>query len=913
MLRQKPLVVSLILAGLVASAQIDALGLNRLNVTTALGQPLVAEVDLSVSPGDDVDSIKANIASPAMYRAAGVEYQGIVQTIRVQVLRRSNGTPYLRLASSQAINDPYLDILVEVNSSTGRLVREYVFLLDPPSSAVAQAIEPSQPLRLAVPAQSAPASPSRPAVAPAPSMATGQMTMPRADGADRVNGGYSVKSGDTLSGIARRNLQAGVSIEQMMIAIQRSNPDAFIGGNINRLRAGAALSLPSNGDAQAIAQNAAVNEVRVQASSWRGYVARVSDNVPNVASDAPSARASGRVSGAVADTGIGASNTDKLKLSQGERNRQQPSTESKVASAKALKEEQSRAAQLEKTKADLEKALTLKNQTMADAQAKAQAAAKVSAPPPAPIAVAKLDPPKPVAPPPPPPAPVAIAKVEPPKPVVVAPPPPPPAPVAPPPPPPPAPVVVEPPPPAAAPAPVAPAPVAPPPPAPAPIATPPPVAVKPAIIAPGAAAPAGDGVFDMFGDNPWPYAAGGLGIMGLLGAFVWSRNRKKAALSTNSKMSDPVVNTINPDTVFGTSGLGVVKTNDVPVQSQFSRSGMGTIDSGEVDPVAEAEVYIAYGREAQAEEILREALQRDSQRPDVATKLAEIAATQGKRDSFDKLAADIGAMDRSGEYKQKLVAIAATHFPGHPLVGGSNTAAPIVAVAAPAASVPAAAPVLAGVAATSTVMGFSSLDTASAPGRTGASSPIPAAPLESSSGSLDFVLDGMTITKPSTPSSPSTPPTPPATAPASLFIAPPAVVASSLPALTSGRKSLEDDLAELEASLKKATSAGQLSESGMDFTDFSTATPTNLGTVGPSMRPEMLDLSFDAGRQGFVDPTPSILDGQWHDASTKLDLARAYEEMGDREGAREILREVIHDGDEVQIAEAKAMLAKLGG
>ena len=99
----------------------------------------------------------------------------------------------------------------------------------------------------------------------------------------------------------------------------------------------------------------------------------------------------------------------------------------------------------------------------------------------------------------------------------------------------------------------------------------------------------------------------------------------------------------------------------------------------------------------------------------------------------------------------------------------------------------------------------------------------------------------------------------------------------------------------------------------MDFTDFSTATPTNLGTVGPSMRPEMLDLSFDAGRQGFVDPTPSILDGQWHDASTKLDLARAYEEMGDREGAREILREVIHDGDEAQQVEAKAMLAKLGG
>ena len=903
MLRQKPLVVSLILAGLIASTQVDALGLDRLNVTTALGQPLVAEVDLSVAPGDDVDSIRANIASPAVYRAAGVEYQGIVQTIRVQVLRRANGTPYLRLVSSQSINDPYLDILIEVNSSTGRLVREYVFLLDPPASAVAQAIEPSQPLRPTMPAQSAP----RPApAAPAPSMAASTPSAPRADSA---GGSYNVRSGDTLSAIAERNAQPGISIEQMMIAIQRSNPDAFIGGNINRLRSGAALKLPTGGDAQAIAQSSAISEVRAQAASWRGYVARVSDNVPSVASDAPSARASGRVSGAVADTGGGAGSSDKLKLSQGERNKQQPSTESKVASAKALKEEQSRAAQLEKTKADLEKALILKNQAMADAQAKAQAAAKAPPPPPppAPVAVAKVDPPKPAVVPPPAPAPVAVAKVDPPKPIAapVAPPPPPPQPVAvAPPPPPPAPVVAPPPPappaPQPAPAPVV-APPPPPAPPPAPLAPQAPVAAKPPV-APVAAAAAEPGVMDFLGDNPMPAAAAGLGVLGLLGAFLWSRNRRKSVPSTNSKMSDPVINTINPDTVFGTSGLGVVKTNDVPVQSQFSRSGMGTIDSGEVDPVAEAEVYIAYGREAQAEEILREALQRDSQRPDVATKLAEIAATQGKRDSFDKLAADIVAMDRTGEYKKKLAVIATAHFPGHPLAGASNTP---TGGGATTINIPPVAPAVAALAATSAAVAYASLDTPTAPGR--ASTPAAVTPPGPSSGSLDFVLDGMTIAAPSTPSAP------PASPSAVLFATPPSTATSSMPSTASGRKSLEDDLAELEASLKKATTAGQVSESGMDFTDFSTATPTNLGTVGPSMRPEMLDLSFDAGRQGFVDPTPSILDGQWHDASTKLDLARAYEEMGDREGAREILREVIHDGDEVQITEAKAMLAKLGG
>jgi pilus assembly protein FimV len=182
------------------------------------------------------------------------------------------------------------------------------------------------------------------------------------------------------------------------------------------------------------------------------------------------------------------------------------------------------------------------------------------------------------------------------------------------------------------------------------------------------------------------------------------------------------------------------------------------------------------------------------------------------------------------------------------------------------------------------------------------------------------VLDGMTIAKPSSPAvKPASseaallqmPLNTPTMAPITTM--PASSISAGVAASGSKRKSLEDDLADLEASLKKATSSGQLPESSMDFTDFSTATPTNLGTVGPAMRPEMLDLSFDAGRQGTVDPTPSILDGQWHDASTKLDLARAYEEMGDREGAREILREVIHDGDDAQQKEAKALLAKLGG
>jgi pilus assembly protein FimV len=75
---------------------------------------------------------------------------------------------------------------------------------------------------------------------------------------------------------------------------------------------------------------------------------------------------------------------------------------------------------------------------------------------------------------------------------------------------------------------------------------------------------------------------------------------------------------------------------------------------------------------------------------------------------------------------------------------------------------------------------------------------------------------------------------------------------------------------------------------------------------------DKLDLGFDPDRATFEDPTPSVLDGQWHDAATKLDLAKAYQEMGDVEGAREILQEVLHEGDDQQKSEAQALLSKLG-
>ncbi len=92
----------------------------------------------------------------------------------------------------------------------------------------------------------------------------------------------------------------------------------------------------------------------------------------------------------------------------------------------------------------------------------------------------------------------------------------------------------------------------------------------------------------------------------------------------------------------------------------------------------------------------------------------------------------------------------------------------------------------------------------------------------------------------------------------------------------------------------------------------SAGTPAQLTRPAAALELDKLDLSFDPERTTFEDPTPSVLDGQWHDAATKLDLAKAYQEMGDVEGAREILQEVLHEGDDQQKAEAKSLLTKLG-
>ena len=187
-MRAKPIFqLTLLAAALAAAGSVQALGLGRLTVESGLGQPLSARIDLTSATRDELDSLTARVADPSLYRQNNLQFQAALARTRVVVEQGPSG-PYLRVTSPTSVNEPYLDLVVEVSWASGRVVRSYTFLLDPPGVSVQAPVEPVAPARgtRTTPA----AAPTAPvATAAAPAMQAGE--------------GYTVKRGDTLSKIAR--------------------------------------------------------------------------------------------------------------------------------------------------------------------------------------------------------------------------------------------------------------------------------------------------------------------------------------------------------------------------------------------------------------------------------------------------------------------------------------------------------------------------------------------------------------------------------------------------------------------------------------------------------------------------------------------------------------------------------------
>ena len=169
-------------------------------------------------------------------------------------------------------------------------------------------------------------------------------------------------------------------------------------------------------------------------------------------------------------------------------------------------------------------------------------------------------------------------------------------------------------------------------------------------------------------------APASLALLAGIAALFAARRRK------TTKFEDSIISgtDIKTNTVFGSTGGGVVNTGDNSLASDFSREGLGNIDTDEVDPIAEAEVYLAYGRDAQAEEILKDALKKDPQRQEIYLKLLEIHAQHNKPSAFETVASELYAVSNGqGEVWQKAVALGRQLDPANPMFaeGGAPHAA----------------------------------------------------------------------------------------------------------------------------------------------------------------------------------------------------------------------------------------------
>ena len=905
-MRVKPIFkYSLLVSALALPAGAYALGLGRLTVESFVGQPLVARIELLSATKEELDSLSAKIADTNLYRQNNLTYQAVLARTRVTLERGPNDTAFLRVTSNAPVSEPYLDLLVEANWSAGRVVRDYTFLLDPPGSQQAT-VDPITPVRpgTAAPAPRAQPSQAQPSQAQAP-VATPPSATPAAPRGE--GGSHEVKRGDTLSKIAGQYKPETVTLDQMLVALFKSNASAFEGNNMNRLRTGAIITIPNAVEASATSARESTREVQVQASDWRSYRDRVAGAAPT-AEESTTRTASGRIGTSVTETTPATrAGSDQLRVSKDAGKGRGAAAESSAAQAAALRDAQSRVAELEKTVRDMQRALELRNQTMAQLQTQAGDKGKTTPPaptPPAPISTApapaattpppkattpepaKVEPPKATTPEPAKVEPHKAttpepAKVEPPKPAVTEPPKattPEPANVEPP-----KPAVTEP-----------------------PKVVDPPKATTPPPKPAAAKAPAKEppGFFDdlLTGIPGWAFIVGIVVLIAGLVALLAARRRK------TTKFEDSIISgtDIKTNTVFGSTGGGVVNTGDNSLASDFSREGLGNIDTDEVDPIAEAEVYLAYGRDAQAEEILKDALKKDPQRQEIYLKLLEIHAQHNKPSAFETVASELYAVNNGqGEVWQKAVALGRQLDPANPMFADGGAPAPHAG--------PVVAPEVA--AADNVTIHTGDDGLAFHMDEEISISPSSGAKPRSTVEAINAAEADMDRTARLT-ASDFDPDRTMALPPHSAPVAPAPVV--PLHEMVEAATARAPQKFDLDFKLDEVEKPAPMQKPREPVLETATAhavagaAPAQLARPAAALELDKLDLAFDPERSTFEDPTPSVLDGQWHDAATKLDLAKAYQEMGDVEGAREILQEVLHEGDDQQKAEAKSLLGKLG-
>ena len=270
-----------LLACLLWSSFASAVSFGGVNVSSLLGQPLSAEINLLSVTAAEQSGLSAKLASPEQFKSAGIDYPVSLPLINFTLLTRVNGETYIKLSSDQPINEPIVSLLLELNWSSGRLLREYNFLLAttaPEKSADQQAlaIEPviasvtpvaevvAEKLVESLPVQPETKAPAEVVadVAPAPVAQAPLTTSSEA---------ITVKHGDTLTKIAQQHKPVEVSLERMLVALYRANAQVFDAKNMNRIQSGKILQLPASEQIASIQQVEAVTEIHAQVADWNQY------------------------------------------------------------------------------------------------------------------------------------------------------------------------------------------------------------------------------------------------------------------------------------------------------------------------------------------------------------------------------------------------------------------------------------------------------------------------------------------------------------------------------------------------------------------------------------------------------------------------------------------------------------------
>ncbi len=875
MVRKLALAVSLALGSLPLS--VHALGLGDIETSSALNEKFKARIELlSVQPGE-LESLKVGLAPYTVFERNGVERPYVLSLLRFRPMRTKDGRAVIEVTSERPIREPFLDFFLQLTWPKGQLIREYTVLLDPPVvTKRAAAPVAAAAAGAAVVQKTRPESAPR-ATTPKPEIGPG--------------GDYGpVRPNETLWQIAERLRPAGVSVHQMMMALYHANPDAFLRGNINLLKKGRILHVPELDEIRALDRREAIAQFREASRSGRPTTAaRAPAPTPAKGEGSPDASdaTAGRLEIASAEqvTQGGANEAEVLKQKLMVVEEQAESARQEAANLRARMDE------LEAQLAEMKRLLALKNATLAQLQAGGLSPQESPAPETTEEAAAESPEltaqesgaPQKVAEEPPadlaPTAPVVEsettaenAEIAPPEETAQAP--------------------------------------APAEPKPAPRAS-----AKPAPQPPVAAEPQG-GWQQWLSDN-WVLVASGGGVvaLGLLGLGL-ARRRRQPESAVQEEVppvmaAAPQPEIREPESILRDDQSEPVPTapdsamGDTSFLSEYSTEELRSLneDTIEADPVSEADVYIAYGRYSQAEEILNEAMRNGNQSAAVRHKMLEVYYATQKKDEFRKLAEKMKEDGQDREDPQAwehILAMGRDLDRNNPLftAGAAAAGAGAAAVAASAASADDDSDLALDLSSLAEEVdsslnpesqmadGFSTLDlelpslqigSAETRGEGGGASLMEdedATDLEIDTEATELQTELNDI--------------------------------GDLADLGIESNLLDDSLANVASDLENAMTDSQILDEPLELDQEISST---LDEINASVSADELTGDDHQDADEAMEGESRLGD----EVETKLELARAFMDIGDAEGARSILQEVQEDGTPEQKKEAAELLAQLDG